>query len=302
MDYKGALEWAQGLSMLPKGLITAALLAVTVALLVVLWQKPPVHGDAENRPVIDIHPVATSQGQTISPTLSQLGNRNHQNAPTIEQMGAAHPVAQANSGGVNVVGSNPVVAGTYYAAPSTPQEKEQQVDRLKSELSEVASFPDHFKISTPTTILEENSATKEPFALLEVLSRYYKDTIESVPKVGLDLFSFKKMYYDFNISEQKFEDNALNEIGLLAESKIRAAWVIQFKYFMLRSSGISASDIQAYGNFLNFGITWDSAERGYQALSTNPTVSSQMRSQINKFGKLQQQADKLLKDIRAQEF
>lgn len=294
---------AQGLSALPKGLITAVIVGVAFIILVLLWQKPPPDKGKQNSPVSSVghKNVSLAPDATVSAPI-QSGSGNFQNAPAINQTGGTHPIAQANSGGINLAGDNPVVAGNYYAAPSTPHEKAQQIDRLKSELAEVASFPNRVKYATPSTMLERSSGIPAPLALNEVLSRYYKTTIEAVPVVGDKLYAFKSRYYQFSTNETEFERSAVSKIGASAVSKIREAWEIQFRYYMLRSAGMSVADVKSGGDFLNYGLTWESVEENYNDLSTDALLRPLMKRQLNDFTQLQNLSQHILQEINEQHF
>lgn len=54
------------------------------------------------------------------------------------------------------------------------------------------------------------------------------------------------------------------------------AWHIYLKYAIMRFAGASEADIIGWGNFLNYGITWEDAERVFKMLSNDPTFASAM--------------------------
>ena len=56
--------------------------------------------------------------------------------------------------------------------------------------------------------------------------------------------------------------------------RFRAAWQIYSKYVIMRFGGMSKEAIIAGGDFLNYGITWDEAERVFAELSSEESVSS----------------------------
>src|SRR5437867_2864065 len=60
--------------------------------------------------------------------------------------------------------------------------------------------------------------------------------------------------------------------------RFRAGWKIYVQYAFMRLTGISRADIEAAGDFLNYGITWDDAERVSTLLHSDPDVIEQMRA------------------------
>jgi hypothetical protein len=80
-------------------------------------------------------------------------------------------------------------------------------------------------------------------------------------------------YYSFRQQSSRVEESIMLRIGQLSASGIRAAWAIHFRYLLLRFGGMTQEEIKAAGNFLNYGITWDFAERVYGTLSQDPSVA-----------------------------
>ena len=59
--------------------------------------------------------------------------------------------------------------------------------------------------------------------------------------------------------------------------RFRQAWgAIYFRYFLLRSGGLTQQQIIDGGSFLNWGITWDEAERVFNELTKNPATGPAM--------------------------
>jgi hypothetical protein len=83
-------------------------------------------------------------------------------------------------------------------------------------------------------------------------------------------------YYTFRQEASRVEENLMLKIGQHSTSHLREAWAILFRYSIMRFGGITQSDIIAAGNFLNYGITWDAAERVYVTLSQEPWVASSL--------------------------
>ncbi len=283
---KSGLEWAQGLTFFPKLVVSAAIGAVALAFIFAIWQKPP--------------PKVVEPG--TPPAISQVSTGGAGTAQIATTGDHSPAIGQHNSGGIHVAGDNTgLIAGTYYAAPATPEERAQQASRLKQELGDFADYPDKFE-GKPKTILEGHSSTGQPIALYAILSRYYKTTISEVPGVGADLLDFKQEYYAFSGSEAQFEQRAIPKVGTLVEGRLRPAWEIYFDYFLLRSAGHSIDAVKAGGNFLNYGITWEDAERVYQALNADAEIGGVMKKNLAQMTKLQQSAVGLIENIKKLDF
>ena len=306
---RGGLEWAQSLSAPPKLIITAVVLMLAGLALVLLWQQaPPVeaHGKAPSggagalQASVAVNSNAGNATRDVQAPV--VGRGNAVAAPKIEQH-VTGDHASVQTGSASSTGqTGGVTAGNYYAAPSTPQEKEQQIERLKAELSDLADFPNKVTGVTGVTMLERMSSSKVPGRLHSLLERYVKQTIVGVPVIGDKLLNFKRDYYEFSEAEQGFETAAITSVGPHVAGRLRPAWEIYFRYFLLRSSGHSVDDVKAAGDFLNYGITWEDAERVSGELSLAQAVGPPMQHSIARLVQLQSLAAQLVVAIRAQNF
>src|SRR5262249_29306011 len=86
------------------------------------------------------------------------------------------------------------------------------------------------------------------------------------------------------------------KIGKLSAPRFRAAWAIHFRYTMMRLGGISQDEIIAGGNFLNYGITCDTAERVFTTLSEDASVWTPLSALAADYGKLSDGVNALRKD------
>jgi hypothetical protein len=68
----------------------------------------------------------------------------------------------------------------------------------------------------------------------------------------------------------------IQKVGQLSACEFPAAWAILFRYSVMRFGGISKPEVVAGGNFLNYGITWDEAERVYVTLSQDASLASSL--------------------------
>ena len=107
-----------------------------------------------------------------------------------------------------------MTAGVYInnQPPVTEQQKEQALAALRSELEELAQFPNRPDVPPPRTILERFTLAKAPHQLFILLGKYYKPTILSVPNVGKDLFEYKTAYYDYETKQLELENRMTEEI------------------------------------------------------------------------------------------
>ncbi len=62
----------------------------------------------------------------------------------------------------------------------------------------------------------------------------------------------------------------------MVKVSVRAGWKIYLKYTVMRFRGASKEAVVAGGNFLNYDITWDDAERVFLELSRDSALSSRM--------------------------
>lgn len=179
--------------------------------------------------------------------------------------------------------SGGVTAGQYIiqSPPVTEQQKEQALASLQSEIEELAHFPNRPDLPQARTLLEQATIAKAPHQLYVILTKYYKPTILSVPKIGKELFDFKSDYYGYENKQQDVEEKVTEEIGKIVAVRLRQGWAIYFRYFLFRSTGHTQQEIKDAGDFLNFSITWEDAERVYNELSKNPTVSGGMTESLN---------------------
>ena len=69
------------------------------------------------------------------------------------------------------------------------------------------------------------------------------------------------------------------------------------RYVILRGAGMSKEQIIAGGNFLNYGITWDEAERVFTQLSGEPTVAHETSEVFSLLDKMAEQAAKITADM-----
>lgn len=104
--------------------------------------------------------------------------------------------------------------------------------------------------------------------------RFEEKDIVEVPEIGSALHNHLTTYYRFRQEALQLEDGLISRIGQMVNVRFRTAWQIYFKYMIMRVGGMSKEAVIAGGDFLNYSITWDDAERVFAELSSEESVSS----------------------------
>ena len=141
---------------------------------------------------------------------------------------------------------------------------------LRSEIRELAHFPDGQADTPPPTLFQSLMRNKLPRRLFDLLARHTEDEIVGVGENGQALYEYKKKYYDFQTELISWENNTTTRIGMMVSARFTNAWKIYLEYAIMRFAGLSKNAVIGGGNFLNYGITWDDAERVYTELSNKP--------------------------------
>lgn len=87
----------------------------------------------------------------------------------------------------------------------------------------------------------------------------------------------------------RVENDLISRIGPIALTRIPAGWQIYVQYAVMRFAGMSKDVIIAGGDFLNYGITWDDAERVFTQLSAEAVVCSEVSGLFLSHKRLSQQ-------------
>jgi hypothetical protein len=148
------------------------------------------------------------------------------------------------------------------------------------------------------TLVEDYLTDKIPEKMYGILLDENRKEIVAVPESGDNLYTFKSDYYNFRSKELAIENSLLPKIGSIAQSQVTAAWSIYLRYFVMRASGLSQSQIKAGGDFLIFGITWDEAERVFGVLSSDPQVAAAIPETLKMYAQLSAEASKILAHAR----
>jgi hypothetical protein len=149
--------------------------------------------------------------------------------------------------------------------------------RIRSEVERLLRFPEAVPdVSVPPTVIETLLLHTEPRRLFDLLMRFEEKDIMEVPGIGGALHNHLTTYYRFRKEALGVEADLLTRIGQVVGVRFPIAWKIYLRYAWMRFGGMSKEAIIAGGDFLNYSITWDEAERVFVQLSGEASVSSKV--------------------------
>ena len=126
----------------------------------------------------------------------------------------------------------------------------------------------------PPTILETLLTNQLPRRLFDLLLNYSEEDIKEVPLLGDLLLNHLLKYYKFRNTTIDMEQDVLTTINTLGGGQFIQSWKIHLQYILIRLGGTDKDDIRKGHNFLNYGISWDSAESLYERIITETDISS----------------------------
>ena len=154
---------------------------------------------------------------------------------------------------------------------------DQVAARLRSEVAKLIRYPDAVAdVAQPPTLLEGLLANKLPRRLFDVLLTYEERDVIEVPGIGRALHDHLRGYYEFRQRILAAEQQLLMRIGKVVSVRFAAGWRIYLRYAMMRFAGASQEDIVGWGDFLNYSISWEDAERVFQLLNGDAESASAM--------------------------
>lgn len=138
------------------------------------------------------------------------------------------------------------------------------IERLQSEVTKLVRFPDATPdVSKPSSLLERMLGNRLLLRLFDLLASYDERDIRAVPA----LQNHFNEYYQFRQRAVGFGEMLTQRIGQMVSVRFRAGWRIYLQYVIMRFAGRSKEGIIAGGDFLNYDITWDDAERVFDELA-----------------------------------
>jgi hypothetical protein len=146
--------------------------------------------------------------------------------------------------------------------------------QLRLEIGKLLRFPKATVApSSPPTMIEA-IVDDVPRRLFDLLMRYEERDVLEVPSIGGTLHQYLQGYYRFRQECMRMENDVLLRIGQLGGGLFRQAWRIHLRYSLLRFAEVPAETVKSWGDFLNYGITWESAEQLFAQLKADPVVMS----------------------------
>jgi hypothetical protein len=140
--------------------------------------------------------------------------------------------------------------------------------RLRSEVTKLLRFPAALPdVSDPPALLERMLLNKLPCRLFDLLMHYHEKNVLEVPGIGSALRNHLIRCYQFREKVLRLNDSLMARIGQMVQVRFSAGWQIYLQYVLMRLGGRSKEAIIAGGDFLNYDITWDDAERVFTELS-----------------------------------
>jgi len=146
---------------------------------------------------------------------------------------------------------------------------QERTDRLQSDVAKLLRFPDATPdTSKPSSLLERILRNRLPLRLFDLLASQDERDVRAIPT----LHKYFTDYYEFRQHANALEEQTMQSIGQTVKVRFRAGWAIYLQYAIMRFGGRSKQDIILGGDFLNYDITWDDAERVFNELSKKDDV------------------------------
>jgi hypothetical protein len=166
--------------------------------------------------------------------------------------------------------------------------------RLRSDVQKLLRFPSAIPdTSTPPTLIETLLVQQVPRRLFDLLMSYEEGDIAELPGLGSALHDHLTAYYQFRQKALQLEEALTLRIGGMVGVRFAVAWRIYLRYALLRFAGAPQEKIISWGSFLNYGITWEGAERVFADLAADAAVSSEVEELFRLHEQLSQRVSSL---------
>jgi hypothetical protein len=147
--------------------------------------------------------------------------------------------------------------------------------KIRMAVARLMRFPDAIADdNSPKTLIERMLVDKLPRKLFELLLDYTEKDIKEVPVIGEKLLEHLLDYYAFRNEASAIENELISVVGQMVGVPFRAAWQIYVKYAIYRFAGNSMETVKSWGDFLNFGITWEDAEKVFSKLINDKSTAA----------------------------
>jgi hypothetical protein len=151
---------------------------------------------------------------------------------------------------------------------------DEVAEQLRSSVKRLLRFPAAVADNQQNLCLMETLLTDQmPRRLFELLMQYDERDVLEVPEIGLCLHEHMTAYHSFRQSFTAVATDLMQRLPSLWNPPLPGALNIHARYCVLRFAGVSADELSAGVNFLNYGITWDRAEKVFQQLATDKSLS-----------------------------
>ncbi len=151
--------------------------------------------------------------------------------------------------------------------------QEQKHSTIRSEVLKLLRFPNASGgLPSQTSVIEQLLVNKLPQKMFSLLIQFDGKDVSGLPKIGAQLDNHLASYDRFHEECTQLEKDLLPRIGDMVRVSFREGWRIYFRYVVMRFAERSKEDIIRDGNFLNYEITWDDAERVFIELNKKSAV------------------------------
>ena len=169
--------------------------------------------------------------------------------------------------------------------------------QLRAQVRKLLKFPDAFPDTKPAVhVLEARFIDQMPRRLFELLMAHDEHLVAEIPKIGSALSDHLTSYYAFRQHLARVEEDLITKAGPICGAKFRAAWVILYRYCILRFAEMTPEQIIKHGDFLNYDITWESAEGAFKALEGDGSLAP-MSALFEEHGRLSAATKAILFDL-----
>jgi hypothetical protein len=146
--------------------------------------------------------------------------------------------------------------------------------RLRAEVKKLLHFPAAFPDDQSAAgRLECMFRDALPRRLFDLLMQYSESDVIEVPGIGKTLHKHMHAYYQFREAASSCDEAVASNRGLW-KPPLAGAVQIHLQYSIMRFGGNSKEEISSGPYFLNFGITWESAEKIFEQLSEDAALCS----------------------------
>jgi len=171
---------------------------------------------------------------------------------------------------------------------------------IRSDVTRLLHFPDAVAdTAQPPTLAERLLRNKIPQRLFDLLMTYEQKDVREVPGVGRVLGDYVQSYYEYRKKALALEERLFLRIGQLVSVRFPEGWRIYLRYVVMRFAGASQENIIGWGEFLNYDITWEDAERVFKQLNDDQELSPEMSQLFDTHSRLRDTLGGLLSNERA---